>query len=119
MVDSKHRTAATRRTASAVSLVVATFACSATAGTEIAVRFFDDNRAAKSTSLSATAHGVVERTAGTALIARGRDADGAFRFTFASEPSASQIRDALNKLRATGAVVYADIASDDRGVRAK
>ena len=118
MVDSKHR-ASRQRAISALSLAVATFACSATAATEIAIRFYDDNTAAKAGSLSAAAHAVVEKTAGTALIARGRDTDGAFRFTFASEPSASQIRDALNKLRATGAVVYADVASDDRAVRAK
>ena len=119
MVDSKHRAASTRRAATAISLAIATFAGSATAGTEIAIRFFDDNAAAKSASLSPGAHAIVEKAAGLALRPNGRDADGAFRFAFASEPSAPQIRDALNKLRATGAVVYADIASDDRAVRAK
>ena len=102
-----------------LSLLIATLACSANAGTEIALRFFDDNEAARGPTLSATAQAAVENAAGMALIARGRDGDGAHRFAFASEPTPAQLREALNKLRATGALVYADIASDEDSVRAK
>ena len=119
MVQSKRNKAARAFTTTAVSLAIASFACAATAATEIAVRFYDDNAAAKSASLSATAHAVIEKAAGVSLVASGRDVDGAYRFTFVSEPSTMQVRDALNRLRATGAVVYADVSSDERELRAK
>jgi serine protease len=89
------------------------------AGSEIALRFYDDNPAARGNSLSSGAQAAIEKTAGTALLAKGRDTDGAFRFGFAAEPSPADVRNVLNKLRATGAVIYADVASDDRSSRAK
>ena len=119
MWNSSHTRAAKRFATTAVSLAITSVACSASAGTEIAVRFHADNPAARSSTLSATAHAVVEKTAGVAFVANGRDVDGAYRFTFVHEPSAQQLRASLNALRATGAVVYADVASDDRGLRAK
>ncbi|HVF62743.1 MAG TPA: S8 family peptidase [Casimicrobiaceae bacterium] len=84
------------------------------AGTEIAVRFYDDNKAAQGASLSAVAHAAVEKQAGLALVAKGRDGDNAYRFGFALEPSPGELRNALNQLRSTGAVVYADIVADGR-----
>jgi len=106
----------------AIALAIASFAFLAGpsyATTEIALRFFDDNPAAKGVALSATAQAAIEKAAGHPLIAAGRDGDGAFRFRFSSEPSGSDVRAALNRLRNTGAVVYANLASDERGRIAK
>lgn len=103
----------------AIALVGAFASASSSAGTEIALRFYNDNPAAQGQSLSSTALAAIEKTAGVALSAKGRDADGAFRFGFAVEPSPADVRNALNHLRATGAMVYADVASDDRSSRAK
>ena len=103
----------------AIALAAALAPASTRAGTEIALRFYDDNAAARGRSLSSIAQAAIEKSAGVALIARGRDADGAFRFGFPVEPSPSDVRNALNNLRGTGAVIYADIASDDRSSRAK
>ncbi len=108
-----------RAFALAIALTAAFASASTSAGTEIALRFYDDNAAAQGRLLSSSAQAAIERTAGVALVAQGRDADGAFRFGFAVEPSPVDVRNALNKLRATGAVVYADIASDDRSSLAK
>ena len=95
------------------------FTSGAEAGTEIALRFHNDNPAAAAGTLSAASQATIEKTAGLALVAKGRDADGAFRFGFALEPSPADLRTALNRLRMTGALVYADVASDDQSVRAK
>jgi serine protease len=106
--------------AALASALAATFASmTAVAGAEIALRFYDDNPAARQAALSTAAQSAIESTAGLSLVAKGRDVDGAFRFGFAVEPSTAEIRNALNRLRATGALVYADIASDDAGMRAK
>lgn len=117
-LDATHD-AALRGLAHALSAILAGASGSALAATEIAIRFYDDNAAARGASLSPTAHAVIERTAGTTLIAKGRDTDGAFRFSFASEPAPAELREALNNLRDTGALIYADIAADARSVRAK
>ena len=103
----------------AVAVGLASSPMHAHAATELALRFFDDNAAAQGATLSARAHAEIESVAGAALLARGRDADGAFRFQFAHEPDAAELRGTVNRLRATGALVYADVASDARGALAK
>lgn len=108
-----------RASALAIAIAGALGAAAADAGTEIALRFYDDNPAARHASLSPAAQTAVEATAGMALVARGRDGDGAYRFGFALEPSATDLRAALNRLRATGAVVYAELAEDERSRLAK
>ena len=106
----------------AIALAIASLAFlagPAGATTEIALRFYADNAAAKGATLSAPAQAAVEKAAGYPLVSAGRDADGAFRFRFAVEPTSGEVRAALNRLRSTGAVVYANIASEERGRIAK
>jgi serine protease len=119
MARTPYESPATTLAALAAALAAAFAPLTAGAGAEIALRFHNDNPAARQAALSATAQAAIESTAGMALVPKGRDADGAFRFAFALEPSAAEIRGALNRLRATGALVYADIAADDASVRAK
>ena len=119
----QRRSLFSRRTL-ALSLALAVVTTPAIARTEIALRFYDDNAAAQGASLSPVAHAVIEKTAGTPLVALGRDSDGAYRFGFALEAShggmhATDVRNVLNKLRATGAVVYADLVADQRSTLAK
>src|SRR5688572_29576999 len=103
----------------ALSLALAVVTTPGMARTEIALRFYDDNAAAQGASLSSVAQAVIEKTAGMPLVALGRDTDGAYRFGFALEPSHGDVSNVLNKLRSTGAVVYADLASDPRSTLAK
>lgn len=103
-----------RVSALAVAVAAALGAAAADADSEIALRFYDENPAARQATLSPAAQAAIEATAGMALVARGRDSDGAYRFGFALEPSATDRRAALNRLRATGAVVYAELAADER-----
>src|SRR5688572_6809169 len=101
----------------ALSLALAVVTTPGMARTEIALRFYDDNAAAQGASLSSVAQAVIEKTAGMPLVALGRDTDGAYRFGFALEPSHGDVSNVLNKLRSTGAVVYADLASDERSTK--
>ena len=77
----------------------------------VAIRFHDDNRLAQGAALSASAHAELERAARTGLVPLGRDTDGAFRFSLPHAASAAAVRDALNRVRATGGVVYADVVA--------
>ena len=78
----------------------------------VAVRFYDDNPRAQGSALRASAHAELERGAGVALVARGRDADGAFLFAFALPQPLDAARLAVNRLRGSGAVLYAELAAD-------
>jgi serine protease len=73
----------------------------------IALRFFDDNRLAQQAALPASAHAELEAAAGRTLVARGRDRDGAFLLAMPSVADDSDVRGVLNRLRVTGALVYA------------
>lgn len=74
----------------------------------IALRFFDDNRLAQQAALPAPAHAELEAAAGRTLVARGRDRDGAFLFAVPAVARDGDMRGVLNRLRATGALVYAE-----------
>ncbi|HVE48266.1 MAG TPA: S8 family peptidase [Casimicrobiaceae bacterium] len=97
-----------RSSAIALALAAAVSSTAALGAPQIAIRFYDDNRLAQGPALSTRSHAELERAAGLALTPHGRDADGAFRFGFALQPSNGQLRSALNNIRASGAVVYAD-----------
>jgi serine protease len=83
------------------------------------LRFYDDNPLARGAALSASSHAEVEQAAGFPLRPLGRDDDGAFRFEFALPVSPSEVRAALNRLRATGALLYADLAAEEGRAPAK
>ncbi len=111
--------ARSRTAAFALTLAAVLATASAHGGTEIALRFDADDPAAQGLALSPAAQAAIEKAAGMRLIAKGRDSDGAFRFGFAVEPSTTEVRASLNNLRATGALVYADVATDERSALAK
>ena len=106
-----------RALALSIAIGAALMTTHAVARTEIALRFYDDNRVAQGAALSPVAQAVIEKTAGMPLVALGRDADGAYRFGFALEPSRGDVSNVLNKLRSTGAVVYADLVADERSTK--
>lgn len=84
----------------------------------LALRFHDDNPRAQQEALDGAAQREVEAAAGFPLVARGRGSDGAFLFSPAVPLEPVRLRDALNRLRATGAVVYADAYEERIGKRA-
>ena len=96
-----------------IGLAAALISLTATAadGAVIALRFFDDNPLAHGAALSPKAHAELEEVAGRSLAARGRDADGAFLFSLPVPANAGDVRNVLNRLRSTGAVVYADLVA--------
>jgi serine protease len=104
----------TRRTAVtlAIALAGAAMATRASAVDErvLALRFFDDNPLAQGQALSVEALRELEAASGLALQPRGRAADGAFLFEVAAHADPGTLRGALNTLRSTGALVYADVA---------
>lgn len=102
----------TRRSALALTLAlvgaVAPFEASGAADPTIALRFFDDNPLARGPVLGAAALRELQDAAGFALAPAGRDIDGAFLFRPAHTVSAAQLRAGLGRLRASGAVIYAE-----------
>ena len=97
-----------------IALAVTIAIAGSSAAADFAVRFHDDNRLAQGERLSASAQAELERAAGFPLVAEGRDADGAFRFRFALPLDDANARASMNRIRATGAVLYADTTPDAR-----
>jgi len=117
MVERINRREWNKRQAMALVLALAAATtASAAPPVAIAIRFHDDNPLAQGAALSASAQAELERAAGFPLVSQGRDGDGAFRFAFALPVDAASARAALNRVRATGAVLYADAlpAADTR-----
>lgn len=86
------------------------FAAAASANDErvVTLRFFADNPLAQGESLSSKAQRELEAATGFSLRPLGRAGDGAFRYGVPSAVDARTLRASLNRLRATGALVYAE-----------